>query len=106
MTPAPHTFPQLIVLSSRFILPPEPRETKTEAKEENGKAPASVQERDKTSEPPRKKQKLTGQLKQTKKRIVMLKAQAKDYGKVGERTISRQGWGGYAVEGRRDCNFR
>lgn len=49
--------------SLRYILPIEPREVKTEAKAENGDAAATVEEPDKTSGPPRKKQKLTGNLR-------------------------------------------
>ncbi|MPC24597.1 hypothetical protein E2C01_017685 [Portunus trituberculatus] len=47
-------------IKEEFIIPPEPRETKTEAKDEDDKASATEPEADKTSEPPRKKQKLTG----------------------------------------------
>lgn len=47
-------------IKKEFIIPPEPRETKAEAKDEDDKASATEPEQDKTSEPPRKKQKLTG----------------------------------------------
>lgn len=45
------------------MLPIEPHVTKTEAKTENGKDATAVEDPDKTSGPPRKKQKLTGKLR-------------------------------------------
>lgn len=49
--------------SFRYILPIEPQEAKTEPKTENGKADTTVEESEKNSGPPRKKQKLTGKLR-------------------------------------------
>ncbi|KAG0716820.1 tRNA-dihydrouridine(47) synthase [NAD(P)(+)]-like [Chionoecetes opilio] len=47
-------------IKKEFILPTEVRETKAEVKAEDDKAAATALEPNKTSEPPRKKQKLTG----------------------------------------------